>query len=395
MKIFLSQNPENISQNRGLNEKLKISWEKDRQKEHLAKLNSKFKSEVMKMIVVMKSQSDQQDLDEILEVIKEEGFEAHLSQGVETTIIGLIGDTAGKEQVQSRLASFSSVEKVIPILDPYKLTGWKFKPEKTVIEVGEVKIGGEKPVVMAGPCAVENEEQLMTTARAVKEAGAEVLRGGAFKPRTSPYSFQGLGEEGLKLLDQARQETGLKIITELMDLDHLELVAEYTDIIQIGARNMQNYPLLSAIGKLDKPAMLKRGMSATIREWLLAAEYIMCEGNQQVILCERGIRTFGEETRNTLDLSSVPMVNELSHLPVIVDPSHGTGRWELVNPMARAAIAVGVDGLLVEVHPNPKEALSDGPQSLKLKKFAQLMADIKMIHESLGESQGTRWPSAI
>ncbi len=395
MKIFLSQNPENISQNRGLNEKLKISWEKDRQKEHLAKLNSKFKSEVMKMIVVMKSQSDQQDLDEILEVIKEEGFEAHLSQGVETTIIGLIGDTAGKEQVQSRLASFSSVEKVIPILDPYKLTGWKFKPEKTVIEVGEVKIGGERPVVMAGPCAVENEEQLMTTARAVKEAGAEVLRGGAFKPRTSPYSFQGLGEEGLKLLDQARQETGLKIITELMDLDHLELVAEYTDIIQIGARNMQNYPLLSAIGKLDKPAMLKRGMSATIREWLLAAEYIMCEGNQQVILCERGIRTFGEETRNTLDLSSVPMVNELSHLPVIVDPSHGTGRWELVNPMARAAIAVGVDGLLVEVHPNPKEALSDGPQSLKLKKFAQLMADIKMIHESLGESQGTRWPSAI
>jgi len=250
-------------------------------------------------------------------------------------------------------------------------------------------------VVMAGPCAVENEEQLMTTARAVKEAGAEVLRGGAFKPRTSPYSFQGLGEEGLKLLDQARQETGLKIITELMDLDHLELVAEYTDIIQIGARNMQNYPLLSAIGKLDKPAMLKRGMSATIREWLLAAEYIMCEGNQQVILCERGIRTFGEETRNTLDLSSVPMINQLSHLPVIVDPSHGTGRWELVNPMARAAIAVGVDGLLVEVHPSPKEALSDGPQSLKLKKFAQLMADIKMIHESLGESQGSRWPSAM
>jgi len=349
----------------------------------------------MKMIVVMKSKSEQQDLDEVLEVIKKEGFEAHLSQGVETTIIGLIGDTAGKEQVQSRLASFSSVEKVIPILDPYKLTGWKFKPEKTVIEVGDVKIGGEKPVVMAGPCAVENEEQLMTTARAVKEAGAEILRGGAFKPRTSPYSFQGLGEEGLKLLDQARQETGLKIVTELMDLDHLEMVAEYTDIIQIGARNMQNYPLLSAIGKLDKPAMLKRGMSATIKEWLLAAEYIMCEGNQQVILCERGIRTFGEETRNTLDLSSVPLVNELSHLPVIVDPSHGTGRWELVNPMARAAIAVGADGLIIEVHPNPKEALSDGPQSLKLKKFAQLMADIRMIYESLGESKGSRWPSAM
>ncbi len=347
------------------------------------------------MIVVMKSKSNEEDLNEVLDLIEEEGFEAHLSQGVETTIIGLIGDTAGKEQVKSRLQAFSSVEKVIAVLDPFKLTGWKFKPEKTVIKLDEVEIGNGKPVVMAGPCAVENEEQLMTTAKAVKEAGAEILRGGAFKPRTSPYSFQGLGEEGLKLLAQAREETGLKIITELMDLEHLELVAEYTDIIQIGARNMQNYPLLSAIGKLDKPAMLKRGMSATIREWLLAAEYIMCEGNQQVLLCERGIRTFGEETRNTLDLSSVPMVNELSHLPVIVDPSHGTGRWELVNPMARAAVAVGADGLIVEVHPNPKEALSDGPQSLKPKKFAQLMADINTITDSLGNSKGSRWPSAI
>ncbi len=328
------------------------------------------------MIVVMKAEASEEELDEVLAAVPKDKYDSHIFRGVDRTVIGLIGKGKDKETLKNRLSSYSSVDKVIAILDPYKLTSWNFKPEKTVIQLEHVKIGGEKPTVMAGPCAVENEEQLMTTARAVKKAGAEILRGGAFKPRTSPYSFQGLGEEGLKLLAKARQETGLKIVTELMDIEHIDVVTEYTDIIQIGARNMQNYPLLTAIGQLNKPVMLKRGMSATIREWLLAAEYIMTEGNHQVILCERGIRTFGEETRNTLDLSSIPMIKEISHLPVVVDPSHGTGRWELVRPMARAAVACGADGLIVEVHPKPEEALSDGPQSLKPDKFALLMEEI-------------------
>ncbi len=347
------------------------------------------------MIVVMKPEAAEGELEQVLETVPEKDYDSHVFRGVERTVIGLIGEGADKETLKNRLASHSSVEKVIAILDPYKLTSWKFKPEKTVIELDRVKIGGKVPAVMAGPCAVENEEQLMTTAREVKKAGAEILRGGAFKPRTSPYSFQGLGERGLELLARAREETGLKIVTELMDIEHLELVAEYTDIIQIGARNMQNYPLLSAIGSLRQPVMLKRGMSATIREWLLAAEYIMTEGNHQVILCERGIRTFGEETRNTLDLSSVPLVKEISHLPVIVDPSHGTGRWELVRPMARAAVACGADGLIIEVHPEPRRALSDGPQSLRLDKFHLLMQEIKEMGSYDDRNIDRVLPSAI
>ena len=266
---------------------------------------------------------------------------------------------------------------------------------ETVIDLDGVKIGGDKPAIMAGPCAVESREQLMSTARAVRAAGATILRGGAYKPRTSPYSFQGLGEEGLKLLSEAREETGLKIVTEMMGLEQMDPVMEYTDIIQIGARNMQNYPLLSAIGELDKPVMLKRGMSATIREWLLSAEYIMNAGNHQVILCERGIRTFSEKTRNTLDLSSIPLVKELSHLPVIADPSHGTGMKKLVAPMSKAAIACGADGLIVEVHPNPEEALSDGSQSLRPEEFQELMQELSLIDSSLGGSGEKILPSAI
>ncbi len=267
--------------------------------------------------------------------------------------------------------------------------------KETVIDLDGVKVGGDKPAIMAGPCAVESREQLMETARAVRAAGATILRGGAYKPRTSPYSFQGLGEEGLKLMAEAREETGLKIVTEMMGLEQMEPVMKYTDIIQIGARNMQNYPLLSAIGELDKPVMLKRGMSATIREWLLAAEYIMNAGNHQVILCERGIRTFSEKTRNTLDLSSIPLVKELSHLPVIADPSHGTGMKKLVAPMSKAAIACGADGLIVEVHPNPEEALSDGPQSLRPEEFEELMQELSLIDSSLGGSGDQILPSAI
>ncbi|ADO78120.1 3-deoxy-7-phosphoheptulonate synthase [Halanaerobium praevalens] len=266
----------------------------------------------------------------------------------------------------------------------YNLTSWKHKENKTVIDLGDgVKIGDQSLTVIAGPCAVENEEQIFEIAKIVKAAGAEILRGGAFKPRTSPYSFQGLGEKGLKLLAAAREKTGLKIITELMDVEHLELVNHYTDIIQIGSRNMDNYPLLKAVGKLDKPVMLKRGMAATIKEWLLAAEYIMEAGNQKVILCERGIRTFSQETRNTLDLSSVPLVQQLSHLPVIVDPSHGTGRWQLVKPMSKAALAVGADGIMVEVHPQPDDSVSDGFQSLNPNKFWELMQEIKVLQSTL------------
>lgn len=266
----------------------------------------------------------------------------------------------------------------------YNLTSWEHKENKTVIDLGDgVKIGDQNLTVIAGPCAVENEEQIFEIVKIVKAAGAEILRGGAFKPRTSPYSFQGLGEKGLKLLAAAREKTGLKIITELMDVEHLELVNHYTDIIQIGSRNMDNYPLLKAVGKLDKPVMLKRGMAATIKEWLLAAEYIMEAGNPKVILCERGIRTFSQETRNTLDLSSVPLVQQLSHLPVIVDPSHGTGRWQLVKPMSKAALAVGADGIMVEVHPQPDDSVSDGSQSLNPNTFWELMQEIKVLQSTL------------
>jgi 3-deoxy-7-phosphoheptulonate synthase len=282
------------------------------------------------------------------------------------------------------MESFPGVEKVLPILKPYKLVSREFQKEDTIIEVNGHKIGGKKIHVMAGPCSVESREQVLAAALPVKEAGATFIRGGAFKPRTSPYSFQGMGEEGLDLLAYARQTTGLPIITEVLDTREVELVYRYADILQIGARNMQNFKLLTEVGKVDKPVLLKRGLSATIQEFLLSAEYIASEGNRKIILCERGIRTYETETRNTLDLSAVPLLKQLSHLPVFVDPSHATGRWDLVAPMALAAVAAGADGLLIEVHPRPEVALSDGPQSLKPEKFAALMRQLKKVAQAIG-----------
>ena len=336
------------------------------------------------MIAVLKNNATEEDKQKVIDLIEELNFEAHPNTGVQKTIVGVIGSPDNRTFLKEKLMTMNCVEKVVVISDPYKLTSWNFKQHKTVIDLGDgVKVGGDELTVMAGPCSVEGREQILETARIVKAGGAQLLRGGAFKPRTSPYSFQGLGEEGLKYMAEAREETGLKIITELMDIAHIDVIMEYTDVIQIGARNMQNYSLLKAIGKLDKPVMLKRGMAATIKEWLLAAEYVMNEGNHNVILCERGVRTFGEETRNTMDLSSIPLVQQISHLPVIADPSHGTGRWELVTPVARAAVAVGADGIMVEVHPEPQNALSDGPQSLKPANYNLMMDELRAIHKTL------------
>ncbi|MBI3780562.1 MAG: 3-deoxy-7-phosphoheptulonate synthase, partial [candidate division NC10 bacterium] len=308
------------------------------------------------MIIVLKPQATEAEIAQIIKTIESFGLAAHISKGTERTIIGAIGD---ERALQERpLEAFPFVEKVLPILKPYKLASREFKPEGSVVEVDGVTVGGQRVVVMAGPCAVEGREILLETARLIKEAGGHILRGGAYKPRTSPYSFQGLGEEGLKYLAEARQETGLPIVTELMDTREASVVYECADLVQIGARNMQNFKLLKEVGCRRKPVLLKRGMSSTVKELLLAAEYIMSEGNYDVILCERGIRTFEDATRNTLDLSAVPLIKRLSHLPVIVDPSHGTGKWDLVSPMALAAVAAGADGIMVEVHPRPEEALS-------------------------------------
>lgn len=339
------------------------------------------------MIVVMKKGATEEEIKEVSERVKKIGYDIHISRGVERTIIGGIGpDTEEKILLMQQLETLPCVDKVLSVLKPYRLASREFKSENTVISVGDLKIGGEKIVIMAGPCAVESEDQLIKTAISVKEAGATVLRGGAFKPRTSPYSFQGLQEEGLKILKKARDLTGLLIITEVMDTKDVELVSQYADILQIGARNMQNYSLLKEVGKIKKPVLLKRGFSATIEELLMSAEYILSCGNENVILCERGIRTFETYTRNTLDLNMVPVVKELSHLPVIVDPSHGTGKWNLVIPMSKAAIACGCDGLLVEVHPNPAEAVSDGVQSLTFENFSLLMKEIKPVVEAVKRS---------
>ncbi len=304
-------------------------------------------------------------------------FQIHVIQGVEKKVIGAVGD---KRRVDFRfLENIPGVEKVIPILSPYKLAAKEIKPEGTTVQVGNLRIGGGYFGIMAGPCAVEGEAQLVEVAEGLKKSGAGGLRGGAFKPRTSPYSFQGLEEEGLELLALAREKSGLPVITELMNLPELDLVAKYADIIQIGARNMQNFGLLRAVGRQSKPVLLKRGLSATIEEWLMAAEYIMAEGNTQVILCERGIRTFETATRNTLDLSAVPLIKSLSHLPIVVDPSHGTGKRKLVLPMAKAAVVAGADGLLIEVHPDPANAWSDGEQSLNLPEFQELIAQVEKL----------------
>jgi len=334
------------------------------------------------MIVVLKPGLKQEEIRKVIERIESFGLKAHISEGKERTIIGAIGDE--RLMADQTLESFPGVEKVLPILKPYKLVSREFQKHNTVIEVSGHEIGGKRIHVMAGPCSVESRDQVLESALPVKEAGATFLRGGAFKPRTSPYSFQGLGEEGLDYLMQARKITGLPIITEVLDPRDLDLVARYTDILQIGARNMQNFKLLTEVGKLKLPVMLKRGLSATIQEFLLSAEYIAAEGNRKIILCERGIRTYETETRNTLDISAVPVLKQLSHLPVFIDPSHGTGRWDLVAPMALAGIAAGADGLLIEVHSNPEVALSDGPQSLKPKKFAALMNDLKKIAAAVG-----------
>ncbi len=336
------------------------------------------------MIVVMHSGAKKNEIDEVLKRLKNLGFQIHLSEGVERTIIGAIGDKTILNEVA--LEAMPGVEKVVPILQPYKLVSREFRRHDSVVRVGELEFGGGQVHVMAGPCAVESKEQLMETAEKVSRAGATVLRGGAFKPRTSPYAFQGLEEEGLKMLAEAREKTGLKIVTEVVDPRTVELVSRYADILQIGARNMQNFFLLKEVSSSNKPVVLKRGPSATIEEWLMAAEYIMSGGNYGVILCERGIRTFEPYLRNTLDLSAVPVVKHLSHLPVIVDPSHALGKWRFVTPMAKAAVAAGADGLLVEVHPDPASALCDGPQSLTPDNFSELMSEIKKVAEVMGKT---------
>jgi len=334
------------------------------------------------MIVVLRPDATEVQIKHLVERIKSLGLKPMISKGVERTIIGIIGE---EDVLRAQpLEIFPGVEKVMPILSPYKLVSREFRHENTVVNVDGVKVGGKKIVVMAGPCSVESRELLLHIAKAVKKSGAAILRGGAFKPRTSPYSFQGLGEEGLKYLKEAKTKTGLPIITEIMDIRDMPLIEKYADILQIGARNMQNFNLLKEIGLTKKPVMLKRGMSSTIKELLMSAEYILSNGNFNVMLCERGIRTFEEETRFTLDLSAVPALKRLTHLPVIIDPSHGTGKWGYVPAMAKAAVAAGADGLIIEVHPKPEEAFSDGVQSLLPDNFDKLMKELKNIAKVVG-----------
>ncbi|HUU64404.1 MAG TPA: 3-deoxy-7-phosphoheptulonate synthase [Dehalococcoidia bacterium] len=334
------------------------------------------------MFIVMHQGHTEKELTDILERLTQMGFTGHVSQGVERTVVGVVGRT--NPELKETLELWPGVDDVVPISRPHKLAGREFQSEDSVIKVGDVTIGGEALVVIAGPCAVETEEQLLQSARAVKAAGANILRGGAFKPSTSPYSFRGLGKDGLELLAQARRETGMPVITEVMAPHDVELVLRYADILQVGARNMQNFTLLDEVGKSQMPVMLKRGLSATIQEWLLSAEYILAQGNRQVMLCERGIRTFETYTRNTMDISAIPVIKKLSHLPIIADPSHGTGKWHLVTPVSLAAVAAGADGLMVEVHPNPEHALKDGAQSLTFENFQQLMAQVVPVAASVG-----------
>lgn len=336
------------------------------------------------MIIVMKPEATKEQIEHVCKKMEAKGRRIHKSEGVERTIIGLVGDERTIKEVPFK--AFPGVENVLQVLTPYKLASKEFHPKPTIISVGSAQVGGKKIAIMAGPCSVESREQIMLAAKAVKKSGATFLRGGAFKPRTSPYSFQGMGEEGLKLLAEARKLTGLPVVTEVMDTQELELVAKYADVLQIGARNMQNFKLLTAVGKTKKPVLLKRGPSATLVELLMSAEYIMAEGNPLVILCERGIRTFNTYTRNTLDLNIVPKLKQLTHLPVLVDPSHGTGDASLVLPMARGGVAVGADALMVEVHPKPEEALSDGDQSLTFQQFEHLMKEVQSVALAIGRT---------
>jgi len=338
--------------------------------------------EDFKMIIVMKPGATSAQIEAVSERLVELGFKTHPIYGQEKTVIGAIGDK--KALSSEAIINLPGVEKIVPIMKPYKLVSRELKETPTIIRIGNVPVGGWSLVVMAGPCAVENEEQLLVTARAIKSAGANILRGGAYKPRTSPYSFKGLEEEGLKMLSRAREEVGLPFVTEVVDTRDVELVASYADAIQIGARNMQNFRLLQEAGATGKPILLKRGLASTVEEWLMSAEYILDSGNPNVILCERGIRTFETATRFTLDLAAVVLAKQNSHLPVIVDPSHGTGSWRLVTPMSRAAIAVGADGLIIEVHPDPARALCDGPQSLHPETFERLMSELAPVSLAVG-----------
>jgi len=336
------------------------------------------------MIIVLRRGATEQDVLQIEEAIKAMGLTAHISRGVERTIIGAIGDE--RKIDPESFEGLPIVEKVLRILSPFRLVSREFQKEDTVISVGGKTVGGKALALFAGPCSVEGHEMMVGIGGRVASAGATFLRGGAFKPRTSPYAFQGMGEEGLKCLVEAREATGLPVATELMDPRDLDLVARYADIIQIGARNMQNFRLLTEVGKLDKPVILKRGMSATVQEWLMSAEYIASEGNQKIILCERGIRTYETATRNTFDVSAIPVVKSLSHLPVIADPSHAAGKAGLVEPLAGAAIAAGADGLMIEVHQQPERALSDGPQSLKPDAFAAMVVRLRRVAEAVGRT---------
>jgi 3-deoxy-7-phosphoheptulonate synthase len=336
------------------------------------------------MVVVMQERASEDQIEKVVAHLVELGMDVHRSTGVSRTVLGAVGDD---RHLDPRLVELmDGVSEVLRITEPYKLASRAFKPEGTVVTLGDVRVGGDEVIVMAGPCSAETEAQVETAAAAVKRAGAKVLRGGAFKPRSSPYSFQGLGEEGLKLLRAAANQHDLKLVSEVMDVSQIAVIDKYCDMFQVGARNMQNFTLLRELGRARKPVLLKRGIAATIEEWLLSAEYVLAGGNDQVILCERGIRTFENYTRNTLDISAIPVVKKLSHLPIIADPSHGTGRRDKVAPMARAAVAAGADGLIIEVHGDPDHALSDGAQSLFPSQFDRLMAELRIIAPAIGRS---------
>jgi 3-deoxy-7-phosphoheptulonate synthase len=337
------------------------------------------------VIIVLKSGVTEADVEAVCRRITEMGYHPHTIRGEFKTVIGAVGEERGQPDLRI-LEAMETVEAVMPIQQPFKLASKEIRPTPSEVRVNGVVIGGPEVVVMAGPCSVESEPQMIEVAGAVKAAGARILRGGAYKPRTSPYAFQGLKEQGLKFLAEARKRTGLPVVTEVLETESVELVAEYADILQIGARNVQNFTLLRRVGQMGKPVLLKRGMATSLTEFLLSAEYILAAGNPNVILCERGIRTFETSTRFTLDLNAVPVLKKLCHLPVVVDPSHGTGRWDLVTPMAKAAVACGADGLIIEVHPRPEEALSDGPQSLKPSTFAQLMKELRPVVEAVGRT---------
>ena len=337
------------------------------------------------MVVIMNADATQADIEGVIQAIEEKGLEAKVMEGAHQKIVGVIGDKT--KLAATPLDAMHGVETTVAISKSYKLASREFHPASTVVDIRGIKIGDGTPVVMAGPCAVESREQLLETAEIIKKGGAQFIRGGAYKPRTSPYAFQGLEEEGLKYLAEAREKTGLAVVTEVTVVEAVDTVAAYADLLQVGARNMQNFGLLRAVGRAGKPVMLKRGLAATIDEWLNAAEYIMNEGNPNVILCERGIRTYETYTRNTFDVSAIPAIKHLSHLPIIADPSHGTGKWRMIKPVSLASIAAGADGLIIEVHPNPARALSDGPQSLTPENYRNLMASVQKLSRFMKDEQ--------